>query len=61
MEVGVLPALEVVVDEPVPVPDFLYTERRFPAPHISFELPAHAKLQSAAAATAEPAPNELPQ
>ena len=38
-----------------------YTERRLLPPQISFEFPAQAKLQSAAAAETDPAPKVFPQ
>jgi len=50
-----------VEDDAGAVPPFLYTERRFPAPHFSAELPAHGKLQSARGATADPAEKAFPQ
>ena len=51
----------LVEDDAGAVPLFLYTERRFPAPHFSAELPAHGKLQSARGATADPAEKAFPQ
>jgi hypothetical protein len=61
-EVLLVAVVPVLVDDCVPVAaPFLYTERRFPAPHFSAELPAHAKLQSDAGAATEPALKLFPQ
>jgi hypothetical protein len=39
----------------------VYTDRRLPAPHSSYPLPMHGKLQSAAGAGCDPAFKTFPQ